>query len=335
MVVCVVGEPNTGKSSTMNALLGTHRVAVSSHPGRTKHYQTHNMTKGLMLCDCPGLVFPRLNVALPIQVGGGRAPTVVLYAAVHYSISVYAYYASACCLCLLPLPAASACCLCLLPMPAVLQYTTICRCVLGVGGEVLSRGTRLGPGECLHSFTRLGPDPDPDPDAYDVQGSRSTSRSRSRCRSGQLLRVVWSAAVCSLLRALRNRYLPPTLPPPSLPVCAQILFGSYPQPSLPLPSLCAVCTQILFGSYPIARCRDPYSVVRYLAEHIQPPLHVTLALRRVREGEDHQELQELEGEEEGPGAEADITSWSPLGKGEGAKDEAAELVENLQLEIDK
>ena len=96
-----------------------------------------------------------------------------------------------------------------------------------------------------------------------------------------------------------------------------------------------MCTQILFGSYPIARCRDPYSVVRYLAEHIQPPLHVTLALRRVREGEDHQELQELEGEEEGPGAEADITSWSPLGKGEGAKDEAAELVENLQLEIDK
>lgn len=39
VVVCVVGEPNVGKSSTMNALLGAHRVAVSSHPGRTKHYQ--------------------------------------------------------------------------------------------------------------------------------------------------------------------------------------------------------------------------------------------------------------------------------------------------------
>lgn len=64
------GEPNVGKSSTMNALLGAHRVAVSSHPGRTKHYQTHLLTKRLMLCDCPGLVFPRLDVALPLQVRG-------------------------------------------------------------------------------------------------------------------------------------------------------------------------------------------------------------------------------------------------------------------------
>jgi ribosome biogenesis GTPase A len=69
VVLAVVGEPNVGKSSTLNALLGTHRVAVSSHPGRTKHYQTHYMVPRLMLCDCPGLVFPRLNVSLPMQVG--------------------------------------------------------------------------------------------------------------------------------------------------------------------------------------------------------------------------------------------------------------------------
>ena len=37
---------------------------------RTKHYQTHYMTAQLMLCDCPGLVFPREGVALPMQVGG-------------------------------------------------------------------------------------------------------------------------------------------------------------------------------------------------------------------------------------------------------------------------
>ncbi len=55
----------------MNALLGTHKVAVSSHPGRTKHYQTHYMTPSLMLCDCPGLVFPRLDVSLPMQASGG------------------------------------------------------------------------------------------------------------------------------------------------------------------------------------------------------------------------------------------------------------------------
>ncbi|GIL51295.1 hypothetical protein Vafri_7319 [Volvox africanus] len=74
VVVCVVGEPNVGKSSTMNALLGAKRVAVSSHPGRTKHYQTHVMCSGLMLCDCPGLVFPRLDVSLYMQVLFGSYP---------------------------------------------------------------------------------------------------------------------------------------------------------------------------------------------------------------------------------------------------------------------
>jgi GTP-binding protein EngB required for normal cell division len=44
------------------------RVAVSCHPGRTKHYQTHFMSSKLVLCDCPGIVFPRLDVSLPMQV---------------------------------------------------------------------------------------------------------------------------------------------------------------------------------------------------------------------------------------------------------------------------
>ncbi|EFJ49806.1 hypothetical protein VOLCADRAFT_47891, partial [Volvox carteri f. nagariensis] len=66
--------PNVGKSSTMNALLGAKRVAVSSHPGRTKHYQTHMMCPSLMLCDCPGLVFPRLDVSLYMQVLFGSYP---------------------------------------------------------------------------------------------------------------------------------------------------------------------------------------------------------------------------------------------------------------------
>jgi hypothetical protein len=60
------------QSSTLNALLGSHRVAVSSHPGRTKHYQTHSMTDALMLCDCPGLVFPRAGVSLAMQVCAPR-----------------------------------------------------------------------------------------------------------------------------------------------------------------------------------------------------------------------------------------------------------------------
>jgi ribosome biogenesis GTPase A len=72
VVLGVLGEPNVGKSSLLNVLLGSHRVAVSSHPGRTKHLQTHYMTPQLMVCDCPGLVFPRYQVSLPMQVGRGR-----------------------------------------------------------------------------------------------------------------------------------------------------------------------------------------------------------------------------------------------------------------------
>lgn len=41
---------------------------MSSHPGKTKHYQTHYMSPHLMLCDCPGLVFPKLDVPMPLQV---------------------------------------------------------------------------------------------------------------------------------------------------------------------------------------------------------------------------------------------------------------------------
>ncbi|KAJ1428875.1 hypothetical protein B484DRAFT_449656 [Ochromonadaceae sp. CCMP2298] len=65
--VCVglVGYPNVGKSSCINTLLGVSksshgkvRVAVSSTPGKTKHFQTLILNDEIVLCDCPGLVFP-------------------------------------------------------------------------------------------------------------------------------------------------------------------------------------------------------------------------------------------------------------------------------------
>lgn len=56
--VGLVGYPNVGKSSTINALIGAKKVSVSSTPGKTKHFQTIKLSDELMLCDCPGLVFP-------------------------------------------------------------------------------------------------------------------------------------------------------------------------------------------------------------------------------------------------------------------------------------
>lgn len=74
--VGLVGYPNVGKSSTINAILMSKRVSVSATPGKTKHFQTFMIEKDLCLCDCPGLVFPNfvstkaemvINGILPID----------------------------------------------------------------------------------------------------------------------------------------------------------------------------------------------------------------------------------------------------------------------------
>ncbi|KAE8198147.1 hypothetical protein CF335_g4453 [Tilletia laevis] len=59
LTVGLVGYPNVGKSSTINALLGSKKVSVSATPGKTKHFQTLHLSPDVVLCDCPGLVFPQ------------------------------------------------------------------------------------------------------------------------------------------------------------------------------------------------------------------------------------------------------------------------------------
>ncbi|XP_054719870.1 large subunit GTPase 1 homolog isoform X2 [Uloborus diversus] len=74
--VGLVGYPNVGKSSTINAILMSKKVSVSATPGKTKHFQTFIVDNELCLCDCPGLVFPNfvstkaemvINGILPID----------------------------------------------------------------------------------------------------------------------------------------------------------------------------------------------------------------------------------------------------------------------------
>lgn len=74
VIVGLVGYPNVGKSSTINSLLGEKRVSVSSTPGKTKHFQTIDLSDSIMLCDCPGLVFPQFAATRAELVCDGVLP---------------------------------------------------------------------------------------------------------------------------------------------------------------------------------------------------------------------------------------------------------------------
>ncbi|KAF8098260.1 hypothetical protein N665_0270s0031 [Sinapis alba] len=74
VVVGFVGYPNVGKSSTINALVGQKRTGVTSTPGKTKHFQTLIISEELMLCDCPGLVFPSFSSSRYEMIACGVLP---------------------------------------------------------------------------------------------------------------------------------------------------------------------------------------------------------------------------------------------------------------------
>lgn len=70
----LVGYPNVGKSSTINSLLGAKKVSVSATPGKTKHFQTIHLSQRIVLCDCPGLVFPNFTSTKAELVVNGVLP---------------------------------------------------------------------------------------------------------------------------------------------------------------------------------------------------------------------------------------------------------------------
>lgn len=67
VTIGLIGHPNVGKSSVLNALAGKKIVSVSHTPGHTKRLQTILITPEICICDCPGLVFPFAGVPKYLQ----------------------------------------------------------------------------------------------------------------------------------------------------------------------------------------------------------------------------------------------------------------------------
>ena len=74
ITIGLVGYPNVGKSSTINAIIQTKKVSVSATPGKTKHFQTLEVDNELTLCDCPGLVFPNVVSSKAEMIVNGILP---------------------------------------------------------------------------------------------------------------------------------------------------------------------------------------------------------------------------------------------------------------------
>lgn len=94
IVVGAVGDPNVGKSSLINGLARRKVVSVSRTPGHTKHFQTYHLAKDMILCDCPGMVFPAVDRPKYLQVLCGLYPlpnlrepfSALRYVAEHYPL---------------------------------------------------------------------------------------------------------------------------------------------------------------------------------------------------------------------------------------------------------
>jgi ribosome biogenesis GTPase A len=63
----ILGIPNVGKSTLMNALLERHVAAVGNEPAITKMHMGHALGQGMWLVDTPGLLWPGIDPATAVK----------------------------------------------------------------------------------------------------------------------------------------------------------------------------------------------------------------------------------------------------------------------------
>jgi ribosome biogenesis GTPase A len=60
----IMGVPNVGKSTLMNAILNRRIAKVGDEPAITKQQQRHQINDHMVLVDTPGMMWPKIHLSL-------------------------------------------------------------------------------------------------------------------------------------------------------------------------------------------------------------------------------------------------------------------------------
>ncbi len=85
MRALIAGSPNVGKSTLINTLMERAVAAVGDRPAVTKSQQQVVLKSGMVLCDSPGILWPKIEdeaTGLRLALGGVIPDTAIDYLSV-------------------------------------------------------------------------------------------------------------------------------------------------------------------------------------------------------------------------------------------------------------